>query len=206
MKLFLASSADKTLSLLEKQVPNTGKEVLFVANAADPYTDRFWVDWDRNKFKELGYQLHEIDLREKVPENLEQLLQTNDILHVCGGSVYYLLALIREKKLERVIVQAIKNETIVYTGTSAGSIIVSEKVRVFSYDKEEEEHVKKVPDHRGLGIINFCIVPHCNNPEFVGAHKRMIEHTPNDPTALFYIQDHQAIWIEDEHMKLLEAK
>lgn len=206
MKLFLASSADKTLHLLKEQMPNVGNKVVFVANAADPYTiDTFWVDWDRDKFKELGYELHELDVRETTPDQLKVLLQENDILHICGGSVYYLVALLRDKELGQTIIEAIKSDTVVYTGTSAGSIIVSENVKAFSYDEEETEHIKKVPDHKGLGILNFGIVPHNNQNDFVEGHKKMVEEMPNDPTALFYIQDHQALWIDGEKMKVLEA-
>jgi peptidase E len=206
MKLFLASSADKTLQLLGKQVPDIGKKVLFVANAADPYADRFWVDWDRNKFKELGYQLHELDLRETTPEKLKRFLQSNDILHICGGSVYYLVSLIRERHFDNIITQAIRDEAVVYTGTSAGSIIVSDNIRAFSYDEEEREYIKKVPDHKGLGILNFAIMPHCNNPDFVSEHKKVVEKMAGDPTAIFYIQDHQVIWVKDGYVELLEAK
>ena len=206
MKLFLASSGDKTFHLLKEQVPNVGNKVVFVANAADPYTiDTFWIDWDRDKLKELGYELHELDLRETTPEQLKSTLEVNDILHICGGSVYYILALIREKQLAAVIVDAVQNETIVYTGTSAGSIILSQNVKAFSYDEEEAEQIKKVPDHKGLGILNFGIVPHNNQTDFVRGHQKMVEEMPNDPTALFYIQDHQALWIDGEKMKLLES-
>ncbi|OHA70491.1 MAG: hypothetical protein A3E07_03325 [Candidatus Wildermuthbacteria bacterium RIFCSPHIGHO2_12_FULL_45_9] len=205
MKLFLASAINKTLPLLSKVDPELGKSVLFVTNAADPYTgDKFWVDWDRTAFRELGYKVYEVDLREITPERLEQLLKTEDILHICGGSVYYLIALLREKGFESVILSAIKSNLIVYTGTSAGSIIVSKNIKPFSYDQEEMEHIKKVPDHRGLWVTDFCIVPHCNNVDFVDEHKKIVGCMPNDSEALFFLQDTQAVWIEDNNMRLLK--
>ncbi len=177
----------------------------FIENAADPYEDRFWVDLDKNKFKELGYKPHTLDLRETTPEELEQLLKVNDILHICGGSVYYLIALIREKGLERVITDAIRNETIIYTGTSAGAIIPSKNIRPFSNDTEEKDYVVKVPEHKGLGILNFAVVPHGGSSDFSEGNKKMLEEMQNDSTALFYIQDHQAIWVENDTFKFLEA-
>ncbi|HEC30595.1 MAG TPA: hypothetical protein ENI66_01100 [Candidatus Yonathbacteria bacterium] len=206
MKLFLASSADKTVHLLKELLQDSShKEVLLIANAADPYTDQFLVDLDRNKFEELGYKPNSLDLRKTTPEELQQLLEVNDILHICGGSVYYLMALIREKGFEEIITNAIKNETIIYTGTSAGAIIPSKNIRPFSNDAEEKEYIAKVPDHKGLGILNFAIVPHGDSVDFAEGNKKMIEEMQNDPTALFYIQDHQAVWVEDDAFKLLEA-
>lgn len=207
MKLFLASSGDKTLHLFKEQLPNIGNKVVFVANAADPYSaDAFWVDWDKNKLKELGYEQHELDLRDTAPDQLKEVLEANDILHVCGGSVYYLIALLQKKHLGDVIAGAIINETVVYTGTSAGSIILSENVKAFSYNDEEAEYIKKISGHKGLGILNFGIVPHSNQADFVNEHKKIVEEMPNDPTALFYIQDHQALWINDDKMSLLEVE
>lgn len=206
MKLFLASSADKTIHLLKEKVPDIGNNVLFIANAGDPYEDQWWIDWDRAKFKELGYNLNEIDLRETTPEEFEQQLQASDIVHMCGGSVYYIMGLIFEKKLEDVLTKAIKDENIIYTGTSAGSIIVSDSIKAFSYDSDETEYLKTVPNDNGLSLLNFSIVPHNNNQDSIPGHRKMVDEMPNDPTALFYIQDKQALWIEDKEITLLEVK
>lgn len=206
MKLFLASAINKTLPLLSKVAPDHGKNVLFISNAADPYVgDKWWVDWDRDAFKHLGYNVHEADLRDITPEHLGEFLKVEDILHVCGGNVYYLVALLREKGFERVVVDAIQNNTIVYTGTSAGSMIVSKNLKPFSYDEEEIEHIKKVPDHKGLGVVDFGIIPHCNNADFVDEHKKIVEQMPHDPAPLFFLQDTQAVWVEDDSMKLLRV-
>ena len=49
MKLFLASSLDKTLPLFEPLLVPATKEpsnlkVIFIANAADPYQEKWWID------------------------------------------------------------------------------------------------------------------------------------------------------------------
>jgi dipeptidase E len=206
MKLFLASSTDKTLSLLKEVAPNIGTEVLFVANASDPYEgDHWWVELDRQAFKQYGFNIREVDLRSTTPQALEQMLRESDVLHVCGGSVYYLVALLRDKRLDEVITRAICDTTLVYTGASAGSIIVSDNIKAFSYDPEEAEHVKKVPDHRGLGIVDFAIVPHVGNPHFADEHARILAQLPNDNTALFFLYDNQVLWVEDGKLQLLSV-
>ncbi len=206
MKLFLASSADKTIHKLKELSPETGKKVLFITNAADPYTGpHFWVDNDQNKFTELGYELTEFDLNIENPEALEAKLLEADILHVCGGSVYYITNLIRERGFEEIIVSAIKNNQVVYTGTSAGAIIVSKNIKAFSYDEEEAEHIKKIPDHKGLGLIDFTVVPHCNNPDFIPGHKKMVANMPNDPTPLMFLDDDWAVWVDGGKIEILSS-
>ena len=83
---------------------------------------------------------------------------------------------------------------------------LAENIDQFFYDKEEAEHVEKVPDHAGLGIINFGIMPHCDNADFVEENKKVVEHMPQDLEPLFFIMDNQAIWIDDESIKLLTNK
>ncbi len=205
MKLFLASSADKTIHKLKELSPETGKKVLFITNAADPYTGpHFWVDNDRSRFVELGYELTDLDLTTTNTEALEAKLVEADILHVCGGSVYYITNLIRESGLEEAIVSAIRDNQIVYTGTSAGAIIVSSNIKTFSYDEEETEHIAKIPEHKGLGLVDFTVVPHCNNPDFVPGHEKMVANMPNDPTPLIFLDDDWFVWIEDNSMKIIK--
>ena len=205
MKLFLASSADKTVYFLKELIPNIGRQVLFISNAADPYEgDISWVDRDREAFKKLGYAINEVDLRTLTPDMFKKSIDVADIVHMCGGSVYYIVALLRERDLEQILTDAIISDQVVYSGTSAGSIIVSRSIKAFSYDVEEEEHTWKVPSHAGLGLINFGIVPHCNNGDFVGEHTKMIEQMPNDPTPLFFLHDAQAIWVNGDSLKVLE--
>ena len=124
-------------------------------------------------------------------------------MHVCGGSVYYLIDLIRKRNLEQIIIDAVKNEKIIYTGTSAGSIIVSASIAAFSYDEDEKEYVGKVPDRRGLGLINFAIVPHCNNADFREGHKTMIDHMTDDPTPLIFLNDNQAVFVDNDLFKIV---
>ncbi len=206
MKLFLASSGDKTISELKKYT-TVGKRVLFIVNAADPYNiETWWIDSDRKAFEAEGFVLKEVDLRITTKEELQALLEKSDILHVCGGSVFYLIALLREKGHDAIIKEAIQQETIVYTGTSAGSIIVSESIRSFVYDKEQMEYIQKVPDAKGLGLLRFTVIPHANQAEFVKNNVQSVEHMPEGNTPLFFLHDNHALWVEDEKMELVVKK
>ena len=52
MKLFLASSLDKTMPLLFERMAKPAGEtkVLFVANAGDPFQEQPWIVNDREAF------------------------------------------------------------------------------------------------------------------------------------------------------------
>lgn len=205
MKLFLASSLDKTLPLLKPLLQDTpATKVAFIANASDNAEgDAWWVHNDREKFKELGYQTTDIDLRAIAAEELQTALVEADILHVAGGSVFYLLGLIRKRGFETIIVDAIKNGSIVYTSTSAGAMIMGPSIAMFAFDEEEKPFLVDVPDQRGLRLINFSIMPHANNPDFAQEFNKVVEQLPVHTEPLLFIQDTQAIWVEDDMFKIV---
>jgi peptidase E len=206
MRSFLASSADKTLHFLKTVAPDIGAEVLFIPNAADPYpTPHPWVDADRDAFARLGFAVREVDLRVAQIDEVAAIVRSASVIHMCGGSVYYLMSLIRDSGSEDAIRDAVVNGGVVYSGTSAGSMAASANLKPYSHYEEERPFVKSVPDHRGLGFIDFGIIPHCDNPEFAKDYHNITDQMPSDAEALLFLQDSQALWIEDGSMQILKA-
>ena len=64
MKLFLASSLIKTISLLAARMPRAGQgcSVIFIRNAADEEGEPWWVRSDREAFTSLGCKIVDVDL------------------------------------------------------------------------------------------------------------------------------------------------
>lgn len=213
MKLFLASSLDKTLPLLLRRVEKPPRElrVIFIANASDPIQgETWWVGGDRKAFQEAGCNLVELDLRNTSAEELAQHIEESDILHVCGGSVLYILALIRKRGMFNVILEAVKQEKILYTGTSAGSIIAAPSVQLYSYDPEEREasdDLKEgLEDLSGFAFVNFLVKPHMNNPEHLENAKKLLPHFPEVPLPTIMLHDSQAVWVENGKFEIISVE
>ncbi|HEY4496001.1 MAG TPA: Type 1 glutamine amidotransferase-like domain-containing protein [Candidatus Paceibacterota bacterium] len=207
MKLFLAS-ANNSLSLIAKRLPKKGKgvKVLFIANASDNYSgDRWWIEADRNAFKKIGCEIIEVDLRKTNEKGFVNLLKTAQVIHFCGGSVLYLTSLIRERKLEKSLIKNVKQGKIVYSGTSAGSMITSSDLRLSSYDDEDKEYAEKMKDFSGLGLVNFLIIPHTNNKDFVKSNIQMVEHLSENLQPLIFINDNQVVWVENDNFSILSV-
>lgn len=203
MKLFLASSLDKTMSLLKERIPKSAKRVVFVANAADPTDDPWWIGLDREAFKKAGFEITEVDLRKVSKEKFEKVLKNNDILHFAGGSVFYLLSLLKKQNLEDLIINYVKTGKIIYTGTSTGSIIPSPALDLYKYDTEEVKFYKSEAESKGLDLVNFVILPHCNNQDMAENNKNVVEHAHKYSIPLLLLHDNQAAWIEDNKLELL---
>lgn len=125
-KLFLASSLNITLPLfIEKaQISNPENfKVAFIDIAAEPYkgkTDLFWVDNDHQAFLEKKFKLEHLDLNQYTGNFTEF-----DILHFCGGHTRYLLSKIHKLGHYDKLQDVINSDQAIFTGTSAGSMIVA---------------------------------------------------------------------------------
>lgn len=207
MRLFLASSLDKVPALLKPLLPKADPIVLFIANASDKHTgDKWWIDSDRKALEDIGCKIVEVDLRQTTEEDFSVLLRDADMIHFCGGSVLYLIELIKAKKFRELIVNFVKAGGL-YTGTSAGSMIVSSDLTLCTTDPEEKESVdvSKIEEYSGLGLIDFLIIPHCNNADFVASNKDLVELMPQTNRPLIWIYDNQAIMVEDNNFQILSA-
>lgn len=208
MKLLLSSSSEG-LSLLFSKLPRNGKNltVLFIANAADNIPgDHWWVRADMDVLSKQGCKINEIDLRNISKEDFTKAIDSSDLIHFCGGSTLNLISTIKRVGIQDVISNSVRNGRIVYSGTSAGSMIATDdmKLKLCKFDDEEKEIAKTVTDYTGLGLVNFLIIPHTNNKDFVESNKKMIEHLSDNPGALIFINDNQAVWVEDNKFEILE--
>lgn len=207
MKLFLASSFDKTTDLLKSKIKGLkDKKIIFIANASDnDKGDKWWIKSDRDAFIKYGCKIKEIDLRSIKKEDFKNLLKESDIIHFCGGSVIYLMFLLKKFGFSDLIFKAVKQNKIIYTGTSAGSMIVAQDLTINAYDPEEKEYVDKMTDNSGLGLVNFMIMPHTNNKDFAPSNALMVSELPeiknNQP--LIFIYDNQAVWVEDNKFEIV---
>jgi len=210
MKLFLASAFDKTFELLKDRVPGgtVGKKVMFIANASDNIDgDKWWIDCDRQAFIKLGCNIIDIDLRNVTKDIFRKNLEESDIIHFCGGSVIYLHFLIRKGDFAELLTEYVLANKIIYTGTSAGSMIMARDLTLNAYDPEEKEFVDKMEDKKGLGWVNFMVMPHANNKEMAPGNALMVSELPEIETTqpLIFIYDNQVVWVEDDKFQILSV-
>ncbi|MFZ2038977.1 MAG: Type 1 glutamine amidotransferase-like domain-containing protein [Minisyncoccia bacterium] len=206
MKLFLASSFEKTASIFEQKLQTSlkGKKVIFISNAADNHTgDKWWVNSDRDAFNKHNAVIIETDLRTIPKDDFDNLLNTSDIIHFCGGSILYTISLIKEKGFDTLIADYVKNDKIIYSGTSAGSMIVAKDLSLEMFDPEEKPYVANMKDLSGLGLTNFIIMPHSNNADFMEGNVEIIKLLSKYSQPVIFIYDNQAVWVEDDKFEIV---
>ena len=189
-----------------------GKRVLFVENVSDPYDEdlkwgeKWWVENDRKAFVGFGCEVISFDPRKCSLEDFEKALQDTSIVHFCGGSMLYLIALLKEKKLDEILTHAVREEKILYTGSSAESMITAKNLSLFTLNEDEADRVKMMKDFSGLSWVDFFIAPHTNKTEFVGENKKIVEALPGYGYPVLFLNDTQVIWVEDGKLEVFMGK
>ena len=206
MKLFLASAFDQTATLLGPKLQKDlkGKKVIFIANPADSYEgDKWWVKIDRDAFIKLGCDIVEVDFRVISIEEFKKCLEESDIIHICGGSVFYTMLLLREKGFDKLITEFVRGNKIIYSGTSAGSMIVSVDLSLDALDPDEKKFIDKTKDYSGFGLVDFLIMPHANNEDFADGNAKTIKQLPKYSKSVIFLYDNQVVWVDDNKLEIL---
>lgn len=161
-KLFLTSTGlpPETAPVFLKLLGKNPKEakVSFIPTAADPETDKWFVDAAKEQLTVLGFKFEEVDLK-KNPKWIEKKLAAADIIYINGGNTFYLLYWIRKSKLDKYLSRFL-DEGKIYVGSSAGSIIAGPNIESAGWGEIKDENLVNLKELTGLNIVPFAISPH----------------------------------------------
>lgn len=201
-KLFLTSLASKSL---DKVVPLLGKlpselKVAFVPTAGDPFGDHTpWIDNDRKKLVELGFEVFEFSLKNKTRKETLDALSSADVIFVAGGNTFYLLQKARECGFDEIVKELI-NDGRVYIGSSAGSVLVGpdlEPVSVFDTPGTPE-----MDSTEGLNLVDFVILPHFDEEQYSSTFKEIFRLF-GDKYKLITLANDQLVYVTDDTCEIL---
>ncbi|MBT3720216.1 type 1 glutamine amidotransferase-like domain-containing protein [archaeon] len=199
-KLFLTSV---TPNVMGEFVKFLGKEpsktkVAFIANAADLYENKWFIDDDRKKWKELGFNLIEIDIRNKNYSELKKELETFDVIYVAGGNTFYLLQETLKSGLNKIIIELLE-KGVIYCGGSAGAVLVCpsiESVKVLDDPKLAPE----LETYDALNLVDFIVLPHYSE-KYKDTYNKIIADYKN--CEFVKIDDNQAIIVEGDKYRII---
>ena len=202
-KLFLASIVSNTIEKLIEILPESPDKlaVAFIPTAADPYKDKWFVDEDRNKLKEKGFSVKDVDINGKTEQELLEELKDADIIFVAGGNTFYLLEKARESGFDKIVKELVQ-KGVIYVGSSAGATLAGPNIEpVKPFDDPSEAPSLKSFD--GLNLVDFIILPHFeekNKKEY----GEIIREYSEKGYKLITLTDNQAVVVEDEEFKIVE--
>lgn len=204
MKLYLSSYyfGNDTKQLAELLPKN--RKVAIIMNATDSYGDAkrpYYRDIEIEKFRNLGFTAEELDLREHFVDNakLDERLGKYGAVWVMGGNSFVLRRALHQSGADKLLIERVKNGTLVYAGFSAGSVVITPTLRGIEL-VDDPHNIPTYYDSEviwdGLGIVDFCIVPHykSDHPESEAIEK-VVAYYKNEQIPYKTITDGNAIVI-----------
>ena len=172
MRLYLASYAMVTMAkIIEHEGRDfVGKKAIFIPTAGDPYDNRNFVEADKIALEKHGFNIVEMDVKNKDEEEIRKVIDGADVILIAGGDTFYLMEKLKESGADKVIKEFIEKGGI-YIGSSAGSIICCPTIE----GAEEFDDPRLAPEldnFDGMGVFKDVIIPHTHKEKYFERIKR----------------------------------
>jgi dipeptidase E len=205
MKLLLTSGGITNASIAAALFELVGKNaedttLAFIPTASNVEKgDKWWLIQDLIDLKNLKFKSIDIVDISAIERSLWQSrLEGADVLFFEGGGAFHLMEWINKSGLAEILPELLK--TRVYVGVSAGSMIACKDIILRIFQVLYEEDFDRFADMKGLGLVDFDILPHLNSPYFKKIReeniREVIGNMRNMP-AIYVLDDNSALKIID---------
>jgi dipeptidase E len=185
LNLIGKEKADKVLVITSAVVPY----------GLDPRPD--WVDRSLEPLRGICSEIVETTLEDGdwMPENLNDY----DFIYVSGGNTFYLAYRLQETGWGTKIKDYINNGG-VYSGSSAGSIVLMDNIEHFAPADDPAEAPKVC---RGLNLIKEAIIPHADSEKYKELMDGIADHYRKDGFDVISLNDDQVLIIDGDTSKTI---
>lgn len=191
MKLYLTSTGFENAVIADyfknQVLPKQIEDLSFlVVSVQDNDSDAFYLQKTTSELKGVGVVDIEIF---KLREERFTPGKNYDVIFVCGGNTFVYLDRIRKTGLDKFIIDSVKNNSSIYVGVSAGSIVTGPDIAIAG---DEDPNDIGLTDLTGLGLIDNIIYPHYteDSQEYLDGFKK----TSKFP--VIEINDSQAVYFD----------
>jgi len=200
MKTLLLTSAgmnvkEEILKILPK--PANKIKLAHIITASKVEKDTSYLEKDKQKMIDVGFQVEDIDIEGKNEGELRKLLSDKDIIYVQGGNTFYLLKFVKESGFDKIVKELVENG-IIYIGVSAGSYIACPTIEMAIWKHQDKNRVG-LTDLTALNLVPFLLFVHFE-PKYTAVLKEAIA---NSKYPVRILTDEQVILVKDKETKLV---
>lgn len=165
MKLILASDITFLLEYgyVLTGIPKEQMKIGYVTTSAKGGNWKEFFDNVENIIQEAGYNFEKIDIESKTKEEIKDFFKDKNIVHLEGGSTYYLLRAIRATGFDQILRELLK-EGKVFVGISAGAYVMCPTIEVADWNEQDRFGVT---DFTGLNYVPFLLKVHYKDDQEV---------------------------------------
>jgi dipeptidase E len=162
------------------------------------------------KFQQFGLVAEELDLRNYFDDNsrLAKKLAEYGAVWVMGGNSFVLRRAMQYSNFDKIITPLVQNDSIVYAGFSAGSVVASKTLKGIELVDDPQQIPPNYSDEivwEGLGFVDFSIAPHyeSDHPESTAIDK-VVAYFEESDMPYKAISDGQAIVIAGDQIDIAD--
>ncbi len=201
-KMYLTSvGLEKLVDILPKSPRDT--KLVYIPTAADPYQDKWFIEADRKKLKDMEFRITEVDINGKSEDQLANLLKDCDVVFIAGGSSFYLLEKVYESGFDKVIRELLE-KGVIYAGASAGAVIVCPTIEPISL-LDDPSKAPNLKTFKGLNLIDSVILPHYGNKKYSEKYLEIKKVYSNKDYKMIELSDHQAVIVNGDSYKIVNT-
>lgn len=210
MRLFLSSYRAGKYEKRFREIIGDVRKVLIITNAKD---DKSGLERQESVqevfdfFKKLNIQPYELDLRPffQKKEGLEDKLEQYKFIWIAGGNTFVLRRALNYSGGDKLLIDLIKADKVIYGGESAGAIIATPSLTGVEFGDDPNDvpkgYEKKIIKG-GLELVPFHIVPHYRSAWF-GAYD-MAKALKKNNLSYKTLTDDQAIIVDGDKVEILK--
>lgn len=203
-RLFLSSYFAFVANLLLPLLPKSPREMklAFIPTAADPYPIKPWFYGDKMKLKLMGFQIKDVDLKNKTKEQLEGELDGMDAVFVSGGNTYYLLDKVQKSGFDEIAKKFVQKGA-VYIGSSAGSALACPTIEhIGDFD---DKSIVTLTSYAGLHLTDTLLLPHYGEAKYEHKFASLVKEWKEKGHELLLLRNSEVLVVTDDREKVLSV-
>lgn len=161
--------------------------------------DLAWHHTNRQRMQEAGFDTFDYTITGKQFDAIQRDLSDCDVIYVEGGSLVHMLNQARLTGFDKYLKEFIADGG-VYIGTSTGSFIAAEDTAPglpLEFYTEDDFNPK------GLGLVNFLVMPHWGTKEFKEAYEKVPGFAYGMKVPMIILVDTQYVWVRDDNFQIV---
>lgn len=210
MKLVLCSEGFHTSNTVEACVRLVGKPqdqisigIINEAYAVEEGDKRWVLDNLNSVASNFSGEIDIVDLLALSIEEIEERLADKDVIFVIGGDTDYLMSVYKKTGFDELLPKLL--ETKVYVGSSAGSMVVGNRISAAAYKLIYGEDSKWDIDQY-VGLVNLSVMPHLDSPHFPNRKESLLEAVGSFEGKVYGLRDDSAVVIDGDDIQTIGSE
>lgn len=210
MKLILCSEGFSTQEIVDTCIKfvEKPKEAIHVAVINEGYAVeknnlRWVVDNLTSVKNNFGGNLELVNVLALESKQIQERLEKSDVIFVVGGHTDYLMSVFNTSGLSTMLPDLLQKK--VYVGSSAGSMILGNRLSEKAYQKIYGER-NTYGVNKYLGFVDIAIMPHLDSPHFPNREENLKQAVKDHTGIVYGLKDDSAILVEDKKITTIGSK